>query len=468
MKTSISTSFSSRLKKSSIASLIALSGLVVIPATQAATIAIIDSGTDMLHQDIAPKAWVNDAEIPGNQRDEDGNGYQDDIQGWNFAEGNAEVIDYSYLGTLTEDIRRFFQVQADAMLGTVSQEDLTWARAMIQDEDFIKQISIYGNFMHGTHVAGISVDNVDTAKVLAVKLIPTEVKLPGQDDEESASKGVGMFLLKQTLGALAKQQMLQMEEIAAYVAGHKADVANGSFGTGWPQATVLVRTIAQTVWKDITDEEVEEATRYFFEKLIEHGQMMTDAAPKTLFVFAAGNDGIDNDLYPTSPTNLQADNVISVAATISNMAIAPFSNFGKTMVDVAAPGVNIESAVPGNNYLKVSGTSQAAPYVAQVATAMKGVNESLTPKQMRTILMETVDKKAWLADKVVSGGMVNRERATRASELALTNKLNDAIAQANAEVKAVVMNNKSISLGNLIPDLKDFVLPLQSSFIIRK
>ncbi len=455
------------LKKSSVVSLIALSGLVS-PLSQAATVAIIDSGTDMLHQDIAPKAWINELDIPGNDRDEDGNGYQDDVHGWNFAEGNAQVIDYSYLGTLTQDIRRFFQVQTDAMLGTVSDEDLAWARQMIQDEDFIKQISIYGNFMHGTHVAGIAARDNDEAKILAVKLIPTEVKLPGQDSTKKPEKGIGMFLLKKALGALAKQQMIQMEEIAAYVAGHKAVVANGSFGTGWPQATTLVRTIAQTVWKDITDAEVEEATHYFFEQLLDHGKMMPAAAPKTLFVFAAGNDGLDNDKYPTSPTNIQADNVISVAATLSDVAIATFSNYGKTMVDVAAPGVSIESAVPGNQYLKVSGTSQAAPYVAQVAAAMKSVNEELSPKQVKTILMQTVDKKSFLADKVVSGGMVNRERAVRAAELALTHSLADAISGAQAEVKAVVRNNKSISLGNLVPDLKDFVLPLQNSFIIKK
>ncbi len=465
MITSRLSTFSARFKKTSVISLLALSGLLCAPLSQAATLAIIDSGTDLQHQDLAPKAWINALEIPGNDRDEDGNGYQDDIYGWNFAESNNQVIDYSYLGTLTEDIRRFFQVQADAMLGTVSEEDLTWARGMLQDEAFIKQISIYGNFMHGTHVAGIAAENNDQAEVLAVKLIPTEVKLPGQ---ESSEKGIGMFLLKKALGALAKQQMTQMEEIAAYVAGHKASVANGSFGTGWPQATMIVKTIATTVWKDITEEEVAEAARYFFEVLIEEGKMMTDAAPNTLFVFAAGNDGLDNDTYPASPTNLQADNVISVAATINDVAIAPFSNYGKTMVDIAAPGVNILSAVPGNNYLKVSGTSQAAPYVAQVATAMKSVNENMTPAQMRKIMMETVDKKAFLADKVVSGGMVNRERAVRAAELSITHSLTDAIAQAHSEVKAVSMNNKSISLGNLVPDILDFVLPLQSSFVISK
>jgi len=461
---------------SKIASIIAITGLMYMPVANAhnTTVAIIDSGTDMQHKDIAPKAWINPVDIPNNQRDEDGNGYQDDEYGWNFAEGNNQVIDYSYLGTLTDDIRRFFKVQADAMLGRVSQEDLNWARAQIKDQAFIKRISIYGNFMHGTHVAGISARDNDEAKVLAVKLIPTEVKVPGQHKSndpaapQQGTKGFKMYLLKKALGALAKQQMTQMEEIAAYVSNEGAKVANGSFGTGWPQATTLVKTLASKVWKNITKAEVEEATRYFFSELIKDGKMMTDAAPNTLFVFAAGNDGLNNDKYPTSPTNLQAPNVISVAATLQNVRLASFSNYGATMVDVAAPGVNIRSSVPGNNYLRVSGTSQAAPYVTQVAVAMKTVNENITPGDMRKVLMETVDKRAWLDGKVVSGGTVNRQRAVRAAELANTMNLTDAIAQAKSEIKMVEVNQKSLSLGNLVPEANELVLPLQSSIIIKE
>ncbi len=445
-------------------------------SAQAATVAIIDSGTDMLHQDIAPQAWVNPGEIARNDRDEDGNGYQDDIHGWNFAEGNSEVIDYSYLGTLTQDIRRFFGVQTDLMLGTVSEEDLAWARTMIQDEEFIKQISIYGNFMHGTHVGGIALKPTPESKLLAVKLIPTEVKLPGQESVKSmiaakknageSQEGIGMWLLKQALGQLAKQQMLQLEEIAAYVGNHKADVANGSFGTGWPQARMIVETLGKTFMKDITEEQINEATKHFLNTLVAEGQNMVAAAPNTLFVFASGNDGLDNDQFPTSPTNIQADNVISVAATIERNAIAPFSNFGKKMVDVAAPGVGINSAVPGNQYLRVSGTSQAAPYIAGVASEIKETNPKLTPKEIKAIIMKTVDYKEFLRGKVVADGMVNSGRAVRAADLSQTHGLDQAIALARTEIADIpAMETKSV-LGT--PVEKGFVLPLPNSFILRK
>lgn len=439
--------------------------LLTVLGTQASTVAIIDSGTDMLHQDIAAKAWINPGEIARNDRDEDGNGYQDDVHGWNFAEGNPEVIDYSYLGTLTQDIRRFFDVQTAMMLGLATEEEIAWARGMIQDQDFIKQISIYGNFMHGTHVSGIAIRDNDEAKVLAVKLIPTEVKLPFWQRPEE--KGVGMWLLKKALVALATQQMTQLEEIAAYVGNHKADIANGSFGTGWPQARMIVETLGKTFMKNITKEEVDEATKHFLDTLIAEGQRFVAAAPNTLFVFAAGNDGLNNDKFPTSPTNVRADNVISVAATIDRAAIASFSNYGANEVDVAAPGVGIESTVPGNQYIKVSGTSQAAPYIAGVASQIKDTNPQLTPLQIKEIIMKTVDLKEFLKGKVVSNGMVNQNRALRAATLSLNSSVSESIEMSRLEVQDIVTDSKAV-LGSKTYEMKGFVLPLPNSFVITK
>lgn len=428
----------------------------------ASTVAVIDSGTDMLHKDISPQAWINPLEIPRNERDEDRNGYQDDVHGWNFAEGNAQVIDYKYLGTLTFDVRRFFEIQTKMFYGTVTDEELTWLRAKVEDQDFIKQLQVYGNFMHGTHVSGIAIKDSVDAKVLAVKLIPTEVKLPGQKALTS-DKGLGMWLLKQALGALAGQQMKLMEEIGAYVNGHKADVANGSFGTGYPQAKMIVTLLANTFMKEPTEEQIDEATKHFLDTLIREGAHMVNAAPKTLFVFAAGNDGLNNDKFPTSPTNIQAANVLSVAATLGGDEIASFSNYGTKMVDVAAPGVGIDSTVPGSQYLKVSGTSQAAPYVANIASRIKDANKNLVPGQVKKIIMETVDIRTFLKNKVKTSGIVNTDRAVRAAELSRTMGLGDAINIAHSEVKATFTKKSK----RHAKSVQGFVLPLPKQFIIR-
>jgi subtilisin family serine protease len=431
-------------------------GLVLSASSLASTVAIIDSGTDMKHNDIAPKAWINSVEIPNNNRDEDRNGYQDDIYGWNFAESNNMVIDYKYLGLLNDDIRKFFGIQEKMMIGTATPEEVQWVRDMVSNEEFIKRISKYGNFMHGTHVAGIAAKRADEAKILAVKLIPTEVKLPGQD------KGVGLEMFKKGLVLLATQQAAMMEEIGYYVDGHKADIANGSFGTGYPQAQGIVGMLYKTLFrKEPTPELLHELCVLFLETAVKESARMTEAAPNTLFVFAAGNDGSNNDKFPTSPTNIKADNVISVAATIGRSSIAPFSNYGKEMVDVAAPGVGIESAVPGNKYLKVSGTSQAAPFVANIAARVKDMNPALSPKEIKAVIMKTVDYKSYLKEKVLTQGLVNPGRAIKAGELSRTMSIEEAIANSRLTVQDMPEEKSDLAPTHYT---KDLVLPLPSLF----
>jgi subtilisin family serine protease len=431
-------------------------GLVASMSTTASTVAIIDSGTDMKHTDIAPKAWINSVEIPNNDRDEDRNGYQDDIYGWNFAESNNMVIDYKYLGLLNDDIRKFFNIQEKMMTGTATEEDVQWVRTILQNEEFIKRISKYGNFMHGTHVAGIAAKRATDAKILAVKLIPTEVKLPGQD------KGVGLEIFKKGIVLLATQQAVMMEEIGFYVDGHKADIANGSFGTGYPQAQGIVGMLYKTLFrKEPTKELLHELAVLFLDTAVRENARMVEAAPKTLFVFAAGNDGLNNDKFPTSPTNIKADNVISVAATIGRSSIAPFSNYGVKMVDVAAPGVGIESAVPGNKYLKVSGTSQAAPYVANIAARVKDMNPSLSPKDIKALIMKTVDFKSYLKEKVLTQGLVNPGRAIKAGELSRTMSLEQAIENSRLTVQDMPEEKSILAPAHYT---KDLVLPLPSLF----
>lgn len=442
-------------------------------------VAIIDSGTDMQHEAIAPSAWWNPVDIPNSGRDEDGNGYPDDIHGWNFAEGNNEVIDYRYLGILDDDIRRFFDVQTDMMLGQATQEDIMWLRSMIENEEFLKKMQIYGNFMHGTHVGGIAIEGTEKSELMAIKLIPTEVSLPlfvdqvlalvNQNDKgpsledviEGESFRVG--LVKQALAFLAKEQSKLLIEIGDYVDGHNVDVANGSFGTGYAQAAMIVSAIFENIFRrPATDEELFEVASHFLNVLIENVSEMADIAPDTLYVFAAGNDGTDNDIYPVSPTNIERDNVISVAATYDRVVLAPFSNFGVRTVDVAAPGLGIYNAVPGNEYLTVSGTSQAAPYVARVAAQIKEVNSALGPLQIRQIIEGTVDVKDFLVGKVSTSGIVNGERAVEAARLSLVHSISEAVDMANETVGDIPPSFMAKSFFGPLPYLEGSVLPLPS------
>ena len=434
----------------------------------ASIVAIVDSGTDYKHEALVNNIWLNKNEIPDNDRDEDKNGYQDDVYGWNFAESNNQVIDYSYLGILNEDIKKFFLIQAKAMTGEATEEEINWLREMVSNDEFLSKLQVYGNFMHGTHVAGIAAKDSDEIELLSVKLIPTEVKLPAEEDEnvESDKKFLSSIkdkLIKKALGVLAKQQMSLLTEISEYVDFHHADIANGSFGTGYAQAKMLISTVAKSLNLNLTEEEIKTYSIYFINSLIDNGKKMVAKSPKTLWVFAAGNDGTNNDELPSSPTNIQASNVLSVAATIGLGEIAPFSNFGIKMVDVAAPGVSILSTVPGDEYLAVSGTSQAAPYVANIAGLVKDLNSKLAPKEIKKIIMETVDFRDDLKELVKSGGIVNKDRAVLAAKLSNTMTVDEALKQSREDVQdqeRPVVNNKNLKLP--LGELN--ILPLPSLF----
>lgn len=430
---------------------------------QAAKIAVIDSGNDVNHQAIKPYVWENPFDNL-NYQDDDGNGYIDDVYGWNFAENNNQVIDYSYLGTLNDNIRKFFEIQAKIIKNEASKEEISWLRTIVRDKKFIKKLSIYGNFMHGTHVSGIALRDNDEGKLISIKLIPTEVKLPSPFSEKSDdSKGLKDQAIKLGLRKLAQQQMVLLSKISNYISFHQANVANGSFGTGYKQAKMIIGRISSAMRINLSPEEIKKYSIYFLDQLILQGKSMVMSSPRTLFVFAAGNDGSDNDKFPTSPANIDSPNSISVAATLGRTKLASFSNFGKKTVDIAAPGVSILSAAPGDNYLKVSGTSQAAPYVTNVASRIMDINPSLTPKMVKKILMGTVDPKSFLKDIVKSGGVVNLERAVYAAELSKTREVDTAIQLSRESIY------DSTDFGNEKSDLIDesLIFPVEMPSLIK-
>jgi hypothetical protein len=100
----------------------------------------------------------------------------------------------------------------------------------------------------------------------------------------------------------------------------------------------------------------------------------------------------------------------------------------------------------------------AAPFVTNVAGLIVDQNSRLAPKDVKKILMDTVDKKAFLNGKVTTGGIVNRARALRAAELSVNRSLEAAIAEARIEVADMAEVRSSINEKDLI------VLPLPSLF----
>jgi subtilisin family serine protease len=438
---------------------------VVVANSFAAKIAVIDSGVDYKHKDLAAKMWTNPNSSTTTAA---GTTYQGDTHGWNLAENNADIIDYKYLGTFPNDVYKVYEVQGKILRGTATQADKDWYAQKKADQNFLKELQKFGNFVHGTHVSGISAKDADKAQIIGLKLIPTET--PGGEEQMlrdarraaiAHGRGADNPMAKMLLGMLAQRQAKMLTTAGEYVGAVKADVANGSFGTSVAAVgPVLKGFLKQFLGHEPSDDETRDYSIYFIEQIIQYGKAFVDASPNTLFVFAAGNDGTNNDQLPTSPANIKTDNTIAVAATWDEKQIASFSNYGSANVDVAAPGVVINSTIPGDKYLELSGTSMAAPFVTNVAGMVKDANPSLSPKDIKEVLMKTCDSKSWLSGKVKSGGIVNRDRAVKAAELSVGGNLQAAIAQAKLEVADVV----TVSSRARVSDKDLLVLPLPSLF----
>lgn len=136
-----------------------------------------------------------------------------------------------------------------------------------------------------------------------------------------------------------------------------------------------------------------------------------NAKTDVLFVCGAGNSGTDNDTDPWFPASFDIPNVISVANTNHRGELNAYSNYGATSVDVAAPGSNCLSTYPTDDYVWLSGTSMATPYVTGLAVLLKSVSPTLTPTQMKTLIMSTGEALPALEGKTVSGKRINAYNA---------------------------------------------------------
>jgi subtilisin family serine protease len=111
-------------------------------------------------------------------------------------------------------------------------------------------------------------------------------------------------------------------------------------------------------------------------------------------VIAAGNNGAElgfdtsKKMITIYPALYKLQNSIVVAAHDNRGRRASFSNFSETYVDIAAPGVDIRSSVPGNFYETYSGTSMAAPHVAGAAALLWGAYPSLSSHELKARLIE--------------------------------------------------------------------------------
>ena len=436
-------------------------------------VGVIDSGLDIDHEDLKGKIWTNKKEIPGNNIDDDGNGFVDDVHGWNFLgeatkenleltrivkKGDDGSVGYkeakaAYDAKLAEFTPQKQQAdmyaKADKDIRTYLKKEKYTAEDLkaitTTDADLLKskQIMSYVASKAGVGFQEDLKDYID--QVYNMMNYNLNVNFDGRkvgdnpDDMKMTHYGNGNVKGPNVEDALH----------GTHVAGIIAQIrGNGKGGDGVVNDNVEIMSVRAVPDGDEYDKDIALAIRYavdngakvingsFGKDYSPHKEWVWDAlqyaAKKdVLFVHAAGNDSKNIDIEPNFPTDVSndkeiADNVITVGAlnnVYGSKIVADFSNYGAKNVDVFAPGVEIYATVPNNKYRFLEGTSMASPNAAGVAALVRSYYPNLSASQVKHILMDSgtpisekviVDeakKEMPFANTCVSGRIVNAYNA---------------------------------------------------------
>ena len=381
-------------------------------------VGVVDSGTDLLHEDLKDVAWVNQKEIPLNGVDDDKNGYVDDINGWNFLgtiykehlEYQRIVKDPSIADEASvKEATKFYDEKVAAakanekrygqMLKMVSNADDALSKHFnksdyskdevsntVTEDTALKQSIEVAKQMYGFGLSSLSQAKQELSKLVE----NASSMLSGEDLKKEYRSVLGdnpNTMDNISYGDAATGHSTKDEAHGTHVSGIIGASRNNNIGMNGVATNVKIMAVRAVPDGDEYDKDVALGLRYAVDngaKVINtsfgkgfspkkewvYEAILYAASKDVLIVNAAGNDGKDLDVEKTYPNDSRdlvteiSDNVLTVGAMSANYdenLPASFSNYGKINVDVFAPGVQIYSTIPDGEYAKFSGTSMAAP-----------------------------------------------------------------------------------------------------------
>jgi len=237
----------------------------------------------------------------------------------------------------------------------------------------IEEINLAGNWMHGTHVAGIAVAGNPYARIVVARIEFGHTIRPDPCPSQE----------------LAERDARNMQIYVDFMRKNDVRVVNMS----WGGSVKGIEEDLELCGIGKTPDERKAIARKYFDLQKNALAKAFASAPDILFVAAAGNANSDSTFAEQIPAAIDAPNLLTVGAVDKAGDEASFTSYGPTVV-VHANGYQVESVIPGGDKLAESGTSMASPQVANLAGKILAVNPSLKPKDVIALIRDTAEKTA--------------------------------------------------------------------------
>ncbi|MFT7289559.1 MAG: subtilisin family serine protease [Halieaceae bacterium] len=344
------------------------------------TLAVWDSGVDTAIFAASDQLWRNTSEIPANGIDDDDNGFVDDLHGIAFDLHSNKVGALLYpIGGITENeaaLQQMVKGIGDLQFNVDSEAASAVRKAMAalpqtEVKAFLESLGAYGNYSHGTHVAGIAAEGNPLARILVARMTYGHTMIPEKPTLAQAHREAAMFL-----------------ETSEYFRGNGVRVVNMSWGGS-------LRSIEQALEANAAGQSADERKALAREiytigdKALRHA---ISSAPEILFVTSSGNSDNDIRFDEFYPSSYNYPNLLTVGAVDIAGDETSFTSLGK--VDIYANGFEVESYVPGGNRIAYNGTSMSSPQVMNLAGKVLAHRPELSSAELKSLIIRGADEKA--------------------------------------------------------------------------